>query len=40
MNPYEHGCSKTIYVYHMSNNIAFNIMHIETQDMLKTYKYK
>ena len=46
MNPYKHGCvSKTIYVYHMSNNIVFNIMNIENQDMLKAktclnYHYK
>jgi len=33
MNSYEHEwISKTIYVYCMSNNIAFNIMSIKTNN--------
>ena len=33
MNPYEYGCiSKTIYAYHMFNNIAFNIMSMKTNN--------
>ena len=35
MNSYKYECiSKTIYVYHMSNNVAFNIMNIKTKNML------
>ena len=35
MYSYEHGCiSKTIYIYHTYNDIAFNIMNIKTENML------
>ena len=33
MNAYGYGCiSKTVYVYHMSNNIEFNIMSMKTNN--------